>query len=132
MDILTNLTLSQADHRPMYMQIMDQIKHRVAVGDLPPGREIPSIRALAAALRVSVITVKRAYLELEREGVIMTRQGKGSFIADDANLSTNLRERELDEHLEAAVAIARFLGLDSEALEERLRGIHLNQAKQEA
>ena len=61
----------------MYLQIMDQVRRRVAVGDWPPGQELPSIRALAASIQVSVITVKRAYLELEREGVIVTRQGRG-------------------------------------------------------
>ena len=61
----------------MYLQIMEQIRHRIAVGDWQPGQEIPSIRALAVATAVSVITVKRAYLELERAGVIVTRQGKG-------------------------------------------------------
>ncbi len=72
----------------MYLQIMEQIRHRVAVGDWQPGQEIPSIRAMAVDLRVSVITVKRAYLELEREGVIVSRQGRGSFIADKVDLGT--------------------------------------------
>ena len=66
----------------MYLQIMEQIRRRIAVGDWQPGHELPSIRALAAAIQVSVITVKRAYLELERDGVIVTRQGKGSFVAE--------------------------------------------------
>src|SRR5260221_7792201 len=63
-----DLIISKADGRPMYLQIMEQIKQRVAVGDWARGAEIPSIRQLAVGLRVSVITVKRAYLELEREG----------------------------------------------------------------
>ena len=105
----------------MYLQIMEQIRHRVAVGDWLPGQEIPSIRALAVDLRVSVITVKRAYLELERGGVIVTRQGRGSFVADDVELGTSLKEQELDEHLEAAVEIGQLLGLDADDLERRLR-----------
>jgi GntR family transcriptional regulator len=117
------LTISQADRRPMYLQIMEQIRHRVATGDWGPGAEIPSIRALAVDLKVSVITVKRAYLELERDGVIVTRQGKGSFVAEDANLGTSLKEQELDEHLEAAVDIARLLDLDADELAKRLRNI---------
>lgn len=117
----TILTISQADRRPMYLQIMERIKQRVAVGDWKPGHEIPSIRALAADLRISVITVKRAYLELEREGVITTRQGRGSFVADDARLSTDLQQRELDQHLDAAAALGRQLGLDPGELERRLR-----------
>ena len=117
----SDLIISQADRRPMWLQIMEQIRHRVAIGDWRAGHELPSIRTLAAAVRVSVITVKRAYLELEREGVIVTRQGKGSFVADDADLGTSLREQDLDEHLSAAAEIGRELGLAHEELELRLR-----------
>ncbi len=115
------VTISQADRRPMYLQIIEQIRHRVALGDWRPGQEIPSIRALAVAAQVSVITVKRAYLELEREGVIVTRQGKGSFISDSVDLSATLRQQELDEHLSAAAAIGRDLGLTPDEIENRLR-----------
>ena len=113
----------------MYLQIMEQIKHRVAVGDWLPGQEIPSIRTLAIDLRVSVITVKRAYLELEHAGVIVSRQGKGSFVADDVSLGKSLQEQELDEHLEAAAGIARLLGLDAGQLEARLRKVQRNVSK---
>jgi GntR family transcriptional regulator len=116
----------------MYLQIMEQIRHRVAVGDWVPGQEIPSIRALAVELRVSVITVKRAYLELEHAGVIVTRQGRGTFVAEDASLGTSLQEEELDEHLEAAAEIASFLGLDADALAERLRKVHRNLARKKS
>jgi GntR family transcriptional regulator len=117
----SGLNISQADARPMYLQIMEQIRQRVAVGDWPPGKELPSIRALAADLRVSVITVKRAYLDLESEGVIVTRHGKGSFIAEAARLATDLTVQELDQHLVAAADLGRRLGLDENALAERLR-----------
>ena len=73
--------ISQSDKRPMYFQIMDQVKQRIALRDWAEGQPIPSIRQLAADLQVSVITVKRAYLELEREGVIVTQQGRGSRVA---------------------------------------------------
>ena len=116
-----DLLISQADRRPMYLQIMEQIRHRIAVGDWESGRELPSIRALAASVQVSVITVKRAYLELEREGVIMTRQGIGSFVADRADLGMQLRRSELDEHLTAAVHIGRELGMTADELAKRLR-----------
>ena len=109
----SDLVISQADRRPMYLQIMEQIRRRIAVGDWPPGHEIPSIRALAAAVQVSVITVKRAYLELEREGAIVTRQGKGSFVADNAGLSAQLRRGELDAHLSAAVDLGHQIGSDA-------------------
>lgn len=116
----TQITISQADRRPMYLQIMEQIRHLVAIGDWEPGEEIPSIRSLAASTRVSVITVKRAYLELERAGVITTRQGRGTFVATDVDLSQKLREQELDERLAEAAAVALELGLTESELAARL------------
>jgi len=117
----SDLVISHADRRPMYLQLMEQVRRRIAVGDWPPGHEIPSIRALAAAVQVSVITVKRAYLELERSGIILTRQGKGSFVADSPDLKTRLRRGELDDHLTAAIDVGRQLGLSSPEVAARLR-----------
>ena len=117
----SGLVISHADPRPMYLQIMDQVRRRVAVGDWPPGLELPSIRALASSIQVSVITVKRAYLELEREGVIVTRQGRGSFVADSAGLSARLHHEELDAHLDAAAGVGRRIGLTEDELVARLR-----------
>jgi GntR family transcriptional regulator len=116
----SDLVISQADRRPMYLQIIEQIRQRIAVGDWQAGTELPSIRALAASLQVSVITVKRSYLELERDGVIVTRQGKGSFVADSADLSTQLRRDELDERLAAAADLGYRLGMTPEAMTARL------------
>jgi GntR family transcriptional regulator len=119
----TDLHISQADARPMYLQIVDQIRARIASGEWPAGQELPSIRALAAAIRVSVITVKRAYLDLESEGVIVTRQGKGSFVADSGrgSAASARLQQVLDGHLREAASIARQLGMDDEELEARLR-----------
>src|SRR5580700_4872431 len=113
--------ISQTDKRPMYLQIMEQIKRRIAVGDWTEGQSIPSIRQLAVDLEVSVITIKRAYLELEREGVIITQQGKGSRVASTPGLGARLREQELEQHLEQASRIAAQLGIRSRELEDRLR-----------
>ena len=116
----SGLTVSQADRRPMYLQIKEQIRHRIAVGDWKAGQEIPSIRTLAIELRVSVITIKRTYVELESEGVIVTRHGKGSFVAEVNGLSTDLQEQELNDHLVAAARLAKLLGMDAEELAARL------------
>jgi GntR family transcriptional regulator len=105
----------------MYLQITEQIRMRIAAGDWPPGKELPSIRALAADLRGSVITVKRAYLDLESEGVIVTRHGKGSFVAEANDLAGALQEEELEQHLTAAAEIGRLLGFSEEDLAARLR-----------
>lgn len=120
------VTISQADPRPLYLQVKEQLRHRIAVGELPPGTEIPSIRQLAADIRVSVITIKRAYLELELEGVILTRQGRGSFVAENTGLDARLKERELDQHLAAAADLAVLLNLGEKELAERLRHVARN------
>ncbi len=117
----SGINISQTDARPMYLQIMEQIRQRIAAGDWPAGKELPSIRALAADLRVSVITIKRAYLDLENEGVIFTRHGKGSFVAEVNGLAGELQQEKLEEHLAAAAEIGRLLGLDEEELATRLR-----------
>src|SRR5689334_11957927 len=117
----SGINISQTDARPMYLQIMEQIRARVAAGDWAPGKELPSIRALAAALSVSVITIKRAYLDLETEGVIVTRHGKGSFVADVNGLACELNEAKLEEHLVAAAEIGQLLGLEPDELAERMR-----------
>ncbi|MGA3209897.1 MAG: GntR family transcriptional regulator [Terriglobales bacterium] len=116
----SGIVISQADSRPMYLQIMEQIKQRIAVGDWCPGQEIPSIRQLAVELRVSVITVKRAYLELDREGVIVTQHGKGSTVASDPNLSPRLYDQELAEHIDQAARLGELLGLTPEELASRI------------
>lgn len=106
---------SQTDKRPMYQQIMDQIVQRIAVGDWPPSTPLPSIRELAAEINVSVITVKRSYLELEREGVIVTQQGKGSWVNATLDVQS-LQRRELMQHLERAAKLATSLGLSAHDL----------------
>ncbi len=116
--------ISQADKRPMYLQIIEQMKRRIAVGDWAAGQAIPSIRQLAADIGVSVITVKRAYLELEREGVIVTRQGKGCFVTSDSDVGARIREQELSQHLEQAVRSAALMGLSPKTLEKRIRAIY--------
>ena len=118
----SELVISHTDGRPMYLQIMEQIKQRVAVGEWSKGQEIPSIRQLAVALRVSVITVKRAYLELEREGVIITQQGKGSIVAPDPDLNARLYDAELARHIEQVVQLGVLLGLTPEELVSKLQG----------
>ena len=113
--------ISQSDKRPIYLQIMEQIKRRIAVGDWPEGHALPSIRQLAVDLQISVITVKRAYLELEREGVIVTQQGKGSRVAPDPDLGLRIHQEELQKHLEHAARLSALLGLKPRELAGRLR-----------
>lgn len=105
------LFLSTSDSAPMYQQIVNQITSKVMAGDWPAGQPLPSIREMASASRVSVITVKRAYAELGLAGVIVTRQGMGSFVADSPNLSISLLHAEFTQHFDAMLATAQQLGL---------------------
>ena len=91
--------ISAAAEGALYQQIVDRIKREIAEGRLPPGAALPSFRQLAEALLVSIITVKRAYEELEREGIIFRRQGLGTFVA----------ERGHDRSRETKLAAARNL-----------------------
>ncbi|HSC66760.1 MAG TPA: GntR family transcriptional regulator [Cellvibrio sp.] len=105
------LFLSQNDSRPMYLQIMDQIKQKVRAGDWPAGHPLPSIRELSVTTQVSVITVKRAYTELEAEGVIVTQAGRGSFVADVVDVQKSLLEVELEKHITELKKVGHALGL---------------------
>jgi len=121
MVIYSNIILSHASHQPIYVQIIDQIKRLVACGDWPLGHEIPSIRALASGLKVSVITVRRAYAELENENIITTHQGKASIVAiDNLDLSMRLKEDELNGLLIQSIEVARQLGVNPSQLHDKL------------
>ena len=116
----SGFVFSQTDNSPMYQQIMEQIKQRVAVGDWPPNTPLPSVRELAIDIKVSVITVKRAYLELGREGVIVTHQGKGSWVNDTLDLKI-LQRQELNQHLEQAGKLAKSLAIPEDKMMQMLK-----------
>lgn len=117
-----DIIISNSGGQPIYEQICRQIKGAIATGKLKPGEPLPSIRSLARDLRISVITTKRAYEELERDGFIQTVAGKGSFVApQDLELVRESGLRELEEHLTAALELARQNGLDLEELVNILR-----------
>ena len=123
------LFLSQADSRPMYLQIIEQIKLKILAGDWPSGHPLPSIRELAADTKVSVITIKRAYAELELEGLIVTQAGRGSFVAKAQEILKDLRQLELDKNIETLLDTAKHVGLSHAELLERVRK-HINQREQ--
>ncbi len=110
---MSEFLLSSSASAPMYSQIMEQILAKVVAGDWGPGHPLPSIRELASASKVSVITVKRAYLELEHAGVIVTRQGKGSFVADTKDLPRQLAQRDFHAHLHGLLGAASKLGMSA-------------------
>lgn len=107
-----NILISNASGKPIYEQIAEQIKSQILTGMLLAGDALPSMRTLARELRISVITTKRAYEELERDGFIETVTGKGSFVA--AKNTDFLREetlRRVDDALQQAVEAARHGGV---------------------
>ena len=115
------LIIRNTNNQPIYEQICTQIKARIISGKLAPGEALPSIRALAKDLRVSVITTKRAYDELEADGFLYTVAGKGCFVAEkNLDLIREQKLKELEDHLSAAVGLAAQCGVSSGELTEML------------
>ena len=116
-----NIIISNNSGKPIYEQITQQVKAAIMKGELSPGDLLPSMRVLAKELRISVITTKRAYEDLEREGFLVSVVGKGSFVASqDPALLREARLREVEEHLERAVEAARTGGIALSELQETL------------
>nr|WP_325212315.1 GntR family transcriptional regulator [uncultured Oscillibacter sp.] len=108
--------------QPIYEQIYSQLKAQIIAGALSPGEALPSIRALAKDLKISVITTKRAYDELEAEGFLYTVAGKGCFVAEkNLDLIREQQLKELEDHLTAAAGLAKTCGLTVEELAGMLR-----------
>jgi GntR family transcriptional regulator len=109
--------ISPAAAGPLYEQIVNAVKREIAAGRLLPGATLPSVRALAAELLVSPITTKRAYEELEREGIIYSRQGLGTFVADSgADEIARARREQAQESMARAVRDGRAAGLSDKDL----------------
>ena len=116
------ILIRNSDAQPIYEQIVRQVSAQILSGALPPGTALPSIRALAKDLRISVITTKRAYDELEQEGFLYTVAGKGSFVAErNTALIREEHLKEIEGHLQKAAELAAGCGLTHEELEEMLR-----------
>ena len=115
------IIISNSSNRPIYEQITSQIKAQILDGTLTEGQQLPSIRALASDLRVSAITTKRAYADLETQGYIETVQGKGSFVAGgNAELLREERLREVEGWLVKAIEAGRAISLTNADLTEML------------
>ena len=117
-----NILISNSNDKPIYEQIYAQIEGAIVSGELQPGEGLPSIRALAKDLRVSVITTKRAYEELEKAGYIYTVPGKGCYVAEkDANRLRETYLTQIESLLSQALPLAAACGLSVEELAEMLR-----------
>ena len=114
-----NLIISNASKAPIYEQIVTQLRQKIASGELAPGDMLPSIRALAKDLRISVITTKRAYDELEHQGLVVTVAGKGCFVAE--RNPEFIREdvlRQIEEHMQEIARLAGQIGVSGEGLRD--------------
>ena len=113
------ITLSSSSITPIYEQLTTQIKSLVIDGKLAAGEALPSVRSLAAELKISALTVKKAYDRLEEEGLIVTVHGKGSFVErTDTQLALEFRRHEAEKQLAEALARAEAAGLSREEILE--------------
>jgi GntR family transcriptional regulator len=118
MDIL----ISNASGQPIYDQIYTQVKNMILSGSVPSGEALPSIRSLAKDLRISVITTKRAYEELERDGYIYTVAGKGCFVSEqNMELVREENLRKIEEYMEKISQLAKQCSVTGEQLVEMFR-----------
>lgn len=116
-----DIVISNTGNKPIYEQISTQLKDAILSGELEEGSMLPSIRSLAADLRISVITTKRAYAELEAQGFVETVQGKGSFVAGgNKELLREERLRHIEGLLDQTVREARSVGVEKAELRDML------------
>ena len=125
-----NLIISNASGKPIYEQIYTQVKNCIISGELSPGDALPSIRALAKDLRISVITTTRAYDELERDGFIDRVPGKGCYVAEkNQELVREAHMKQIEEHMTEIVTLAAGCSLSEEDTVRMLRLIWENEGK---
>ncbi len=120
-----DIIISNSSGKPIYEQITGQIKNMIINGELKAGQPLPSMRLLAKELRISVITTKRAYEDLERDGFITTLVGKGSFVSEtNTELVKEEQLKIIEEYLEKAAESARMSGIKLEELHDILDMIY--------
>lgn len=117
-----NIQIDNSSKDPIYLQIKNQIKAQIIGGDLKVGQQLPSIRFMAKELRVSMITVKRAFDELELDGFINSVQGKGSFVApQNKELIKEEYLKQIETKFQESLQLARTVGISDEELLEMLK-----------
>ena len=116
------IRISPDDGLPIYLQIVNQVKYLIASGRLAPSEEIPPIRVLAQQLLINPNTVVRAYLELERDGVVSKKHGSGTYVSDTASpLARRERVKILQQRVDALLVEASHLGVDFDELSGLLK-----------
>jgi GntR family transcriptional regulator len=111
------IRIDNASDRPVYQQIIDQVKRDIACGKVMKEERLPTVRQLAGQLAINPNTIAKAYQQLEREGIITTRSGAGTFVANlDSDLSGSVKRKLICEDLERAVVDAFHMQIDSQTL----------------
>lgn len=114
-----HIILNHNSMEPIYEQLMDQIKKEIISGALQENDALPSVRALSGELRISALTVKKAYDRLEEEGFVVTVHGKGTYVAaTDRQLAAEARKKDVEDDFAAAVQKAKAAGLTKDEIRE--------------
>jgi len=113
-----NIIISNSSNIPIYEQIKEQIKNKIVSNELKTGELLPSIRSLAKDLRISVITTKNAYEELEREGYVETKPGKGTYVASkNVELIKEEQLQRIENLIDSVISIAKISGISKEEIQ---------------
>jgi GntR family transcriptional regulator len=111
------IRIDNASDRPVYQQIIDQVKRDIACGKLKKEERLPTVRQLAGQLAINPNTIAKAYQQLEREGIISTRPGAGTFVVNlDSDLSGSVKKKLICEDLDRAVVDAYHMQIDKQTL----------------
>lgn len=116
-----NIIISNSSDIPLYKQVKEQIKNKIVSNELKAGELLPSIRNLAKGLRISVITTKNAYEELEKEGYVETIPGKGTYVANkNTEIIRDEQLQKIENLIDTAVSIAKISGISKKEIEDML------------
>jgi len=111
------IRIDNASDRPVYQQIIDQVKRDIALGRIIKNEKLPTVRQLARQIAINPNTIAKAYRQLEQQGIIVTKAGAGAFVANlDSNLSRSVRKKVLSEELERIAVDAYHMQIDKETL----------------
>ncbi|MBQ3516046.1 MAG: GntR family transcriptional regulator [Lachnospiraceae bacterium] len=112
-----NIIISNSSMQPIYEQVVSQVKQEILKGSLVPESKLPSVRELAGELRISALTVKKAYDTLEQEGFIVTVHGKGSFVAGvNRDVALEAQKKEVEKELDTVIKKAKSCGMTEEEI----------------
>lgn len=113
------IRIDNASDRPVYQQIIDQVKRDIALGRIIKNEKLPTVRQLAGQIAINPNTIAKAYRQLEQQGIIVTKAGAGAFVANlDSNLSRSVRKKVISEELERIAIDAFHMQIDSQTLLE--------------